>query len=75
MGGKKRSGTRAKEQGAERKDEKLGGKEYEARLERLHIELVQLQEWVQAKGLKVCIVFEGVTAPARAGPSRRSPSA
>lgn len=39
--------------------EKLGGKAYEQALKKLHVELVKLQEWVVAKGLKVCIVFEG----------------
>ena len=39
--------------------EKLGGKAYEKALKQLHVELVKLQEWVVAKGLKVCIVFEG----------------
>ena len=32
--------------------EKMGGKRYEAELEKLHVELVKLQEWVVAKGLK-----------------------
>ena len=39
--------------------EKLVGKAYEKALKHLHVELVKLQEWVVAKGLKVCIVFEG----------------
>lgn len=39
--------------------EKLSRKEYEKELEKLHVELVSLQEWVKEKGLKVCIVFEG----------------
>ncbi len=39
--------------------EKLGGKEYERELARLHGELVKLQLWVVAKGLKVVVVFEG----------------
>jgi polyphosphate kinase len=67
---------KAKKRGVEsRKAEKLGGKEYEARLEKLHVELVELQQWVQAKGLKVCVIFEGRDGAARAGRSRRSPSA
>ena len=40
-------------------DNKLKRKEYDKELEKLHVELVRLQEWVKHKGLKVCIVFEG----------------
>ena len=29
---------------------KLGGKEYDKELERLHVELVKLQQWVVHKG-------------------------
>ena len=54
---------------------KLKNKEYKQELAKLHVELVKLQQWVVHKGLKVCIVFEGATVPARAASSRRSPSA
>ena len=47
--------------------EKLKGKAYEAELERLHEELVKLQEWVKHKGLKVCIVFEGRDGAGKGG--------
>jgi polyphosphate kinase 2 len=47
--------------------EKLKGKEYEAELERLHVELVKLQEWVKHKGLKVAIVFEGRDGAGKGG--------
>jgi len=47
--------------------EKLKGKAYEAELERLHVELVTLQEWVKHKGLKVCIVFEGRDGAGKGG--------
>ena len=47
--------------------EKLKGKEYEAELERLHTELVKLQEWVKHKGLKVAIVFEGRDGAGKGG--------
>ncbi len=53
---------------------KLKNKQYLEELKGLHVELVKLQQWVIHKGLKVCIVFEGGMAPARAEPSRRSPS-
>ena len=40
---------------------------YEKELERLHGELVKLQQWVVAKGLKVCIVFEGRDGAGKGG--------
>src|SRR5262245_10763370 len=44
---------RVKTEKQDSKDEgKLKGKEYERELERLHVELVKLQEWVKHKGLK-----------------------
>lgn len=46
---------------------KLNRKEYEAALEKLHVELVKLQRWVQHKGLKVCIVFEGRDGAGKGG--------
>jgi polyphosphate kinase len=47
--------------------EKLKGKDYERELAKLHVELVKLQEWVKAKGLKVCIVFEGRDGAGKGG--------
>ncbi|HEY6612779.1 MAG TPA: polyphosphate kinase 2, partial [Pseudomonas sp.] len=47
--------------------ERLGRKEYEEELKRLHVELVKLQQWVVAKGLKVCIVFEGRDGAGKGG--------
>ena len=46
---------------------KLGRTAYETELARLHGELVQLQQWVVAKGLKVCIVFEGRDGAGKGG--------
>ena len=40
---------------------------YEAELERLQIELVKLQEWVKAQGLKVVVLFEGRDAAGKGG--------
>ena len=42
-------------------------KAYEAELERLHGEMVRLQEWVKYKGLKVCVVFEGRDGAGKGG--------
>jgi len=47
--------------------EKLGRREYEKELERLHVELVKLQEWVKYKGLKICVVFEGRDGAGKGG--------
>jgi polyphosphate kinase 2 (PPK2 family) len=46
---------------------KFGGKEYKQELARLHGELVKLQLWVVAKGLKVVIVFEGRDGAGKGG--------
>ncbi|MDH5173427.1 MAG: polyphosphate kinase 2, partial [Gammaproteobacteria bacterium] len=46
---------------------KLGRRKYERELERLHVELVKLQQWVVHKGLKVCVVFEGRDGAGKGG--------
>ena len=46
---------------------KLKNKVYAQELKRLHIELVKLQAWVVAQGLKVCIIFEGRDAAGKGG--------
>jgi polyphosphate kinase 2 len=47
--------------------EKLKTKDYDRELAKLHVELVKLQEWVQHKGLKVCVVFEGRDGAGKGG--------
>jgi polyphosphate kinase 2 len=47
--------------------EPLNRKDYEKELKRLHVELVKLQDWVQHKGLKICIVFEGRDGAGKGG--------
>jgi polyphosphate kinase 2 len=59
----KKGGKQAAEQSAE----KLKGKDYDKQLAKLHVELVKLQEWVKAKGLKVVIVFEGRDGAGKGG--------
>jgi polyphosphate kinase len=49
------------------KPDKLTGKAYEEELERLHVELVKLQQWVVHKGLRVCVVFEGRDGAGKGG--------
>ena len=46
---------------------KLGNTEYEKELKDLHVELVKLQEWVIAKGLKVVVIFEGRDGAGKGG--------
>lgn len=50
--------------------EPLGRKAYDKELRRLHVELVRLQEWVKAEGLKVCVVFEGRDGAGKGGTIR-----
>jgi polyphosphate kinase 2 len=45
----------------------LKRKAYEKQVEKLHVELVKLQEWVKAKGIKICIVFEGRDGAGKGG--------
>ncbi len=47
--------------------DKLEARAYEKELAKLHVELVKLQEWVVAKGLKVCVVFEGRDGAGKGG--------
>ena len=46
---------------------KLSTKDYDRELKKLHVELVKLQQWVVAKGLKVCILFEGRDGAGKGG--------
>ncbi|MCD8548465.1 MAG: polyphosphate kinase 2 [Aeromonadaceae bacterium] len=48
-------------------DNKLSEKAYQKELRKLHEELVALQRWVVAKGLKVCILFEGRDGAGKGG--------
>jgi polyphosphate kinase 2 len=49
------------------KHDKLSGKDYDKELEKLHGELVALQQWVVAEGYKVCIIFEGRDGAGKGG--------
>lgn len=46
---------------------RLKRKDYDRELEKLHIELVKLQEWIKHEGRKVCIVFEGRDGAGKGG--------
>jgi len=46
-------------------------KAYEKELARLHVELIKLQEWIKARGLKVVVIFEGRDAAGKGGTIKR----
>src|SRR3954469_4095634 len=52
-------------------DEKLGRKEYERELARLHLELVKLQYWIKQTGERVVLIFEGRDAAGKGGTIKR----
>ncbi|MBN2132050.1 MAG: polyphosphate kinase 2 [Sedimentisphaerales bacterium] len=56
----------------ERKDRrKIKKKVYEKELARLQVELVDLQEWIKHKALKVVVIFEGRDAAGKGGVIKR----
>jgi polyphosphate kinase 2 len=50
---------------------KLARSDYERELARLELELVKLQDWVKAHGLKVVVLFEGRDAAGKGGTIKR----
>ena len=50
---------------------KISNKVYEAEMAKLQIELVKLQEWVKAQGLKIVVIFEGRDAAGKGGVIKR----
>src|SRR6185503_18553496 len=56
-------GDEADEKGARN----LKRKDYESSLRKLHVKLVELQEWVRHEGKKICIVFEGRDGAGKGG--------
>ena len=64
---KRPSKAKKVENSGESERAKLGGKDYERALAKLHGELVKLQLWVIAKGLKVVVVFEGRDGAGKGG--------
>ena len=59
--------TRDGEAKADSEAGKMSDKAYAKEMKKLHVELVKLQQWVVAKGLKVCIVFEGRDGAGKGG--------
>ena len=72
-GDKKKSKKESKqvEAAAAESPKKLSNKEYEAELFKLHAELVKLQRWVQEKGIRAVVVFEGRDAAGKGGVIKR----
>jgi polyphosphate kinase 2 (PPK2 family) len=50
---------------------KMKRKEFDKELRKLQVELVKLQEWVQASGAKICVVFEGRDTAGKGGVIKR----
>ncbi len=50
---------------------KLKREYYEQELEKLHAELVHLQEWIREQGLKIVVLFEGRDAAGKGGVIKR----
>ena len=77
--GKRKQGERADSEGkaavsaasCAAAPKKLKRKRYEKELQKLHIELVKLQEWVKSKGLRVVVLFEGRDAAGKGGVIKR----
>lgn len=55
----------------EPRDHPLDKSTYKKEMSRLQIELVKLQAWVKAKGLKVVVIFEGRDAAGKGGVIKR----
>ncbi|MCC0179122.1 polyphosphate kinase 2 [Waterburya agarophytonicola K14] len=73
---KKKSESKTKKDSKEtqkqpKKTKKLSKKVYEQELAKLQIELVKLQRWVQYKGLRIVVVFEGRDAAGKGGAIKR----
>ncbi|MFF7751593.1 polyphosphate kinase 2 [Streptomyces sp. NPDC007971] len=56
---------------ADRTTDELSRKAYEKELLRLQAQLVKLQEWVRAEGVRLVVVFEGRDAAGKGGTIRR----
>jgi len=53
------------------KPKKMRNKDYEKELARLEVELVKLQGWIQAQGLKIVVIFEGRDSAGKGGVIKR----
>ena len=62
-----KAAARARSSAPEGKAAKLKNKEFESQLAKLQAELVKVQLWVQHKGLKIVVIFEGRDAAGKGG--------
>lgn len=67
MGKKKRKAAEEVKASDQPPFARLKRKEYEAKLEELHMELVKMQYWIKATGKKLLLVFEGRDAAGKGG--------
>ncbi len=56
---------------ADTKPKKLKNKVYERELARFQLELVKMQEWIRAQGLRAVVIFEGRDAAGKGGVIKR----
>lgn len=68
---KKKEKTEHTEFTEQKETKTLSKKEYARALESLQIELVKLQEWIKAEGLRVVVLFEGRDAAGKGGVIKR----
>jgi polyphosphate kinase 2 len=54
-----------------KKPKKMKRKAYEQELAKLEVELVRLQGWIKAKGLKIAVIFEGRDSAGKGGTIKR----
>ena len=54
-----------------KKEKKMSLKKYERDLQKLEIELVKLQGWIQQEGLKIAVIFEGRDSAGKGGTIKR----
>ena len=64
---KERESDAVTDREAEPGTQKLKRKDFEEKLAGLHVELVQLQDWVRREKKKICIIFEGRDAAGKGG--------
>jgi polyphosphate kinase len=63
--------NKKKEKSQEEPSDKMKTREFEHEMEKLQVELVKLQRWVQHAGLRVIIIFEGRDAAGKGGTIKR----
>jgi polyphosphate kinase 2 len=50
---------------------KMSRKEFDSELDKLQLELVKMQDWIKAQGLKIVVLFEGRDAAGKGGTIKR----